>query len=301
MTFQPTAHRSLAPLVVTLLLVSSVVSLAAPAAAAAEPTVSLVPASDEVSVDETTTVDVVVRGAGNGVGAYNATITVDDRTTITDVSVGGDAGLKRVEVAGDGSSARIVAALMDTGEDASRPITIATLTVRGVGDGTSEAGLRVTELVDENGGTYEVAAADGTSMRVADRVVSSADEDGGGAMTMHSASGSSGEAESDGDSPDRAGASDGGGDGNGDGSGATSASSGSDGEGASAGSGDASSAGPASATPGQSDDVGAATQFGTALDTDVLDRAAGAVGGPVGAAVAAVVVLLLGIGLRRRR
>jgi hypothetical protein len=47
--------------------------------------------------------------------------------------------------------------------------------------------------------------------------------------------------------------------------------------------------------------VGAATQFGTALDTDVLDRAAGAVGGPVGAAVAAVVVLLLGIGLRRRR
>jgi hypothetical protein len=158
--------RSLAALAVTLVLASAIGGLPATVAAADEPTVRLVPATDQVGVDETTTVDLVVVGATDGVGAYNATVTVDGGAEITSVAVGGEAGLQRVDVADDGSSALVVAALMDTAERATTPVTVATLTIRGVGDGTTEAAVSVTELVDEDGHIYPAAETTGTAVRV---------------------------------------------------------------------------------------------------------------------------------------
>lgn len=169
---RPVGHI-LATLTVTLVVAATVCGLPATAAAADatdEPTVSLVPATDRVGVDDTTTVDLVVRGATDGVGAYNATVSVDGAAEITAVRIGGDAGLQRVDVADDGSSALVVAALMDTAERAATPVTVATLTIRGVGDGTTDAAVSVAELVDEDGHVYSVADATGTSVRVGDTV-----------------------------------------------------------------------------------------------------------------------------------
>jgi hypothetical protein len=54
-------------------------------------------------------------------------------------------------------------------------------------------------------------------------------------------------------------------------------------------------------TPERASDTGESTTFGIRLDATVLDRAASAAGGTVGAAVVIVAVVLLSLGLYRRR
>lgn len=291
MRSRPATRRAIVGVVVTLVLASSLVTLVSPAAAA-EPTVRLVPAADEVGVDETTTVDVVVHGASSGVGAYNATFSVDDRTEITAVSVGGDAGLERVDIAADGSSATVMAALMDTAEDANAPVTIATLTIRGVGDGESDVGLRVTELVDEGGGIYAVGTAAGGSVRVVDRSAAATAVAGGAAATPAP------------DDPDEPVSGDGGDDGDGGAGGAD------DGT-ASGGTAAAADAADATAEPGaaesratpESGDAEAPTRFGTGFDVGAVVGAVGTVGWPVGivGAVALCLALAAGVAIGRRR
>jgi hypothetical protein len=289
MRSRPATRRAIVGVVVTLVLASSLVALVSPAAAAAEPTVRLVPAADEVGVDETTTVDVVVHGASSGVGAYNATFSVDDRTEITSVSVGGDAGLERVDIAADGSSATVVAALMDTAENANAPVTIATLTIRGVGDGESEVGLRVTELVDEGGGIYAVDTAAGGSVRVVDRSAAVTAVAGGAAATPAP------------DDPDGSAGDSGGDDGDG----------GADDGTASGGTAAAADAADATAEPGaaesratpESGDAEAPTRFGTGFDVGTVVGAVGTVGWPVGivGAVALCLALAAGVAIGRRQ
>jgi hypothetical protein len=153
-------------LVVVLLVASS--ALAWPAAAAADgPTVSLVAETGEVGLDETTTVAVVVHGATDSVGAYEASMWVDSGAVITNVSVGGDPGLERVEIAADGTSVEVTAALMNRDASGSpEPVTIATLTLRGVDAGTSEVGLELSELVARDGRIYPLAGTESASVQV---------------------------------------------------------------------------------------------------------------------------------------
>jgi hypothetical protein len=289
MRSRPATRRAILGVVVTLVLTSSLVALVSPAAAAAEPTVSLVPATDEVGVDETTTVDVVVHGASSGVGAYNATLSVDDRTEITAVSVGGDAGLERVDIAADGSSALVVAALMDTAENPDAPVTIATLTIRGVGDGESDVDLRMTELVDEGGGIYAVDTAEGGSVRVVDRSAAVTAVPGGAATTPDPAepSGSAG--------------ADGGEDGDGD-VGDGDATEGTAPAADAADTTDGPAADESRATPASSD-AESPTRFGTGFDVGTVVGAVDAVGWPLGlvAAVALCLALAAGVVIGRRQ
>lgn len=175
------------------LAVLATAALAPPTAAAGETTVRLVPDAERVAVDGTTTVAVVVTEAAGGVGAVNATVTVatGDTATVTDATVAGGAGLSDVAVAPDGSSARVVAAIMDTA-DRGR-VTVATVTVAGRVDGTASLSVRIDELADESGATYRVGAAEGTTLVVGDGPATPASAtptvgtDGAGATTAAAA------------------------------------------------------------------------------------------------------------------
>jgi hypothetical protein len=146
-----TGHgRRLGTVVVVMLLVA-----VATAGAAGATTVRLA-STDDVPVSETTTVDVVVDDADGGVGAYNVTVALTNPSvaSITDVELLGNpsAETSRVDIAGDGSSTTMVAALMDTADTGD--VTIAKVTLRGDGPGSTDLELRVAALGDERGNSY---------------------------------------------------------------------------------------------------------------------------------------------------
>ncbi|WP_251343662.1 hypothetical protein [Haloplanus halophilus] len=145
--------RLAAVVVVTLLVAAATVG------AAGATTVRLA-AADDVAVSETTTVDVVVDDASGGVGAYNVTVALTDPSiaSITNVELLGDpsARTSRVDLAADGSSATMVAALTNTADTGD--VTIARVTLRGDGPGSTGLDLTVAALGDERGDSYTTDA-----------------------------------------------------------------------------------------------------------------------------------------------
>jgi hypothetical protein len=131
-------------------------------------TVSLAPTSGEAAVGGTTTYDLVVDTADSGVGAYTATVTVDDPSvaTITDVQLlGSPAGqTTNVDIASDGSSVTIDAALMNTADTGSVPV--ATITVQGETPGSTSLSPSVSALGNEQGTSYDVTGTNGASLTV---------------------------------------------------------------------------------------------------------------------------------------
>jgi PKD repeat protein len=135
--------------------------------------VSLAPSSDEVTVDETTTFDLVVDNANGGVGAYTATISLDDSSVaqITDVELLGNPAeqTSQVDIAADGSSVTIDAALMNTADTGS--VAVATITVEGENAGSTDLSTSVAALGDEDGNNYAVTGTTGASLEVTEVVV----------------------------------------------------------------------------------------------------------------------------------
>ena len=141
---------------------------------APETPVSIEPESATVDEGEEATYEVVVPNADGGVGAYNVTVSVDnpDVASITDAAAEGNPSEETttVSIADDGSSADVVAALADT--DDTGNVTIATVTVSGDNDGTSDIGLSVDALGTEAGDSYSVSDVSGATI-----TVEAADED----------------------------------------------------------------------------------------------------------------------------
>ena len=133
-----------------------------------ETSVALEPESATVDEGETTTYDVVVSDANGGVGAYDFTVSIDDLSvaSITAVDVRGSPAEQTtdVSIAGDGSSADIAAALANTSDSGSVPI--ATVTVSGDAEGTSDIGLTLDALGTEAGNSYSVTETTGAAITV---------------------------------------------------------------------------------------------------------------------------------------
>ena len=162
MKFRAPTRQLLAALTVMTLLLGAV---AVPAAGAGQTGVRLVADTDEVPVDGTTTVAVVVTDVDGGVGAYNVTVSLDtEHARITNASAAGGTGFERNLIADDGSSVRMVAALLNTTDTGSA--TIATVTIEGTAAGRSDLTLDVGELGDEQGATYKVGDTTGVSLSV---------------------------------------------------------------------------------------------------------------------------------------
>jgi cytochrome c oxidase assembly protein Cox11 len=128
-------------------------------------TVSVQPADASVDVGDTTTVDVVVDSAAGGVGAYNVTVGLSDSSvaSITDVGFSGDPGLSERIVDTD-STVTVRAALADT--DQSGSVTILTVSLEGVADGTTDVTVDVNALGTEEGVNYVVPQATGGTLTV---------------------------------------------------------------------------------------------------------------------------------------
>lgn len=137
-----------------------------PALGAGATDVELTPASQATGEGQTVTYDVVVTNASGGVGAWEFTASVNNTSAakITDISLAGSPGQNETSIASDGSSAYAKAALADTDQTGS--VTIATITVRGVNEGSAGLSLSVEALGDESGSNYEVGSTLGASLTV---------------------------------------------------------------------------------------------------------------------------------------
>ena len=139
-------------------------------ATASETSVSLSPESSEAVVGDTETYDVVVDNADGGVGAYELTVSLDDSSvaSVTDLELGGgpDAKTQNVTFADDGSSVTVSAALANTSDTGS--VTISSVTVEGVAEGSSDLSVDVQALGDEEGDSYTVTDENGASISVVD-------------------------------------------------------------------------------------------------------------------------------------
>jgi hypothetical protein len=301
------SHVGARPLAVAIVASLVVLPAVAPlAAGAGGTTVSLVPADDSVKIDETTTVQVVVDNADGGAGSAEFRVAVDDADTarVVDATVLGSGQVEK-RVADDGSWIDVEYAFVDTADTGN--VVIAEVIVEGVSDGTADVSLEpaagddAMDVYDEAGTGYSVTGTNGAQLAVGVSETEPTADAGSGRATEDR--GSSGDA-SDSDAGDDT-----------DDSSDTSLSDSGDASGDDASSGSeveddvddsprlddegTPSNEAVSPAPEQSNDVEESTKFGITLGIATLDRAAGAVGGPVGVAVAAV-VLLIGIGIGRR-
>ncbi|MFC6873725.1 PKD domain-containing protein [Halobellus marinus] len=140
--------------------------------------VSLSPSEELVGVDGSTTFDLIVDDVDGGVGAYAMTIAVEDSNvaSISDVELAGASNMELtdVQIASDGSTATIEAALIDTADSGNAPI--GTVTVQGTADGESDVTVAVSNLGTESGAPYEVTGTNPATLTVSELVVGGADQ-----------------------------------------------------------------------------------------------------------------------------
>jgi hypothetical protein len=129
-------------------------------------TVGMSPASAEVVVGGTETYDLVLDSADGGVGAFTATVALDDPTAanITGVTIADDPGLSDATYAPDNSSVTINAALMNTADTGS--VDIASVTVEGASEGSSDLTVDVSALGNEAGESYTITDQSGATVSV---------------------------------------------------------------------------------------------------------------------------------------
>ena len=115
----------------------------------------------------------MVDTADGGVGAYTATVSLDDASvaTITGVELAGNPAdqTTNVDIAADGSSVTIDAALMDTADTGS--VVVATITVEGGEAGSTDLAVSASALGDEDGNNYAISGTNGASIAVTEVTV----------------------------------------------------------------------------------------------------------------------------------
>ena len=134
-----------------------------------ETSVRLEPSSDSAEPGDQTTFDVVVEGAGNGIGAYDMTVTSSDANVgeIVDYSLANDAATDNSQIAADGSSVDLDADLSNTHE-AATTITVATITVEAGEEGTSDFAFDSTGVDDTGGTSYTIDSTEGSTLTVSE-------------------------------------------------------------------------------------------------------------------------------------
>lgn len=136
--------------------------------------VSLTPAETTVTAGETTTFDVVVDAATNGISAYDITITVSDSSvaSITAADETRTSGAGGVTIASDGSDVRFERTLLDDPFAPADTITIGSIDVGTTSEVETEttAGIEPSEpdvaIADETGTEYDLAAVQAADLTV---------------------------------------------------------------------------------------------------------------------------------------
>ncbi|WP_058991343.1 hypothetical protein [Haloarcula sp. CBA1127] len=114
------------------------------------------PSTDTVAVGNTTTVDIVVTSATDGVGSLDIDIasTNGSVATVSNTTVAGNP--ETVQSSQEANSVRVAATGMDTADSGSAPVVSVTLTGEAVG--TSDIDLTVAAVGDESGNAYNVTS-----------------------------------------------------------------------------------------------------------------------------------------------
>ncbi|MDS0255857.1 hypothetical protein [Haloarcula argentinensis] len=114
------------------------------------------PSTDTVTVGNTTTVDIVVTSATDGVGSLDIDIasTNGSVATVSNTTVAGNPDT--VQTSQGANSVRVGATGMDTADSGSAPVVSVTLTGKAVG--TSDVELTVAAVGDESGNAYNVTS-----------------------------------------------------------------------------------------------------------------------------------------------
>ncbi|GGK83697.1 hypothetical protein [Haloarcula sebkhae] len=114
------------------------------------------PSTDSVAVGNTTTVDIVVTSATDGVGSLDIDIasTSGSVATVSNTTVSGNPDT--VQTSQEANSVRVAATGMDTADTGSAPVVSVTLTGEAVG--TSDVDLTVAAVGDESGNAYNVTS-----------------------------------------------------------------------------------------------------------------------------------------------
>jgi PGF-CTERM protein len=132
-------------------------------------------ASTEITAGSTTTADIVVTNASDGVGEVNVTTSLSsgENATITDVSLDSSADSVEIQTNEDNTSVRITGSGLNT-TDTGR-VSVGTVTIRGDTTGSTDVLLQVNRLANESSVAYSV-----TSITNATLSITSSDDDGGG-------------------------------------------------------------------------------------------------------------------------
>jgi PGF-CTERM protein len=124
--------------------------------AAGDTVVSVTPQESSVDVGESTTINVTVDTADNGIGAYNITVETNGVATIQDVTLAGNPGFEEVTSNDSNTSVGVRAAVTDTTNTGK--VTIVSVTLQGERAGETPVELTITELGDEDGEPYNVTS-----------------------------------------------------------------------------------------------------------------------------------------------
>jgi hypothetical protein len=129
-------------------------------------TVSLTPSEQNISVNESATLDLEVASVTNGVGAYDFSLSVTNssQARITKISLSGDPGVTNISLADDGGSVTVSAAIADTADTGT--VSIATVTLVGSNPGTVSVTPDIRDIGDESGNTYTIAETSDASVTV---------------------------------------------------------------------------------------------------------------------------------------
>ncbi|MGB9956582.1 PKD domain-containing protein [Haloferax prahovense] len=160
--------RSLLVGVVLLAAVAGSLAFAPLAQAAGETTVRLSPVNQSVEANDTTTVDIVVENASEGVRSYDVSVLLerDGVASVADVELKGDPGFSDVTPGDDRQRVRITAGTADTATGSN--VTIATVTFTANGTGTAPVALSVNALGDSDNVAYSVSRTVNGSLTVGD-------------------------------------------------------------------------------------------------------------------------------------
>jgi hypothetical protein len=130
--------------------------------------VSVSPATQNLSAGETTEFDVVVDNVTAGIGAYDLNVTSSNASIaqITDVTLGGNPSdlTTTISYSDNDDRVSIEAALADTADTGE--VTIVTVTVSGEAAGSADIGLDIAAIGDEDGNPIEISSVSDGSLTV---------------------------------------------------------------------------------------------------------------------------------------
>lgn len=163
------SHGGVTLALLVLAVLGAIVAGSGTVAAAGETDVRLSPAESTVDAGETTTVAVVVTDPTDGIGSFDVEVTVEDPAVanVTSASLSGSPDFGNTSYDSEREAVTLTASGATIQNDG--PVTIANVTLGGVGDGPTSVELTLSAVGDVDGRSYEIADVHDAALSVEGR------------------------------------------------------------------------------------------------------------------------------------